>query len=174
MIGSTIVRTRRRLALGLAAALLAAIPAALAVPAAAQGGDAKLDAIEQSALDGVNAERRAAGLPALVCTPELCRLARSFSRDMVERHYFGHQDPEGRRVDSRADAAGIHWRSVGENIARNRGFKDPATVAVREWMKSAGHRENILDARYLETGIGVWVSPDRTIYFTQVFILRSQ
>jgi uncharacterized protein YkwD len=156
-----------------AALLLALAPAALAAPASAQNDDGNLTAIEQSALDGVNAERRAAGLEPLVCTPELCRMARSFSRDMAERHFFDHQDPDGRRVDARADQAGIHWRSVGENIARNRGFKDPAAVAVREWMKSSGHRQNILDARYLETGVGAWVAPDKTVYFTQVFVLRS-
>ncbi len=132
-----------------------------------------LDRLERTALDGVNAERAAAGLPPLECTVELCRLARLYSRDMVERHYFAHSDPEGRMVDARADGAGIHWRSVGENIARNRGFKDPAEVAVREWMKSEGHRENILDARYRETGIGVWVAPDKTVYFTQIFLTRS-
>jgi len=170
MTGRSITHGTRR---ALAALLLVLTPAALAAGAAAQNDDSQLSAIEQSALDGVNAERRAAGLDPLVCTPELCRLARSFSRDMVERHFFNHQDPDGRRVDVRADQAGIHWRSVGENIARNRGFKDPASVAVREWMKSEGHRQNILDARYLETGIGAWVGPDKTVYFTQVFVLRS-
>ena len=167
--GSIMFRTRR----ALAAALLALATAALAAPAVGQEDDGKLNAIEQEALDEVNAERQAAGLTPLVCTPELCRLARSDSRDMVERHFFDHQDPDGRRVNERADQAGIQWRSVGENIARNRGFKDPAAVAVREWMKSAGHRENILDARYLETGIGAWIAPDKTVYFTQVFMVRS-
>ena len=142
-------------------------------PAVASGPeDTRLDALEQAALDGVNAERREAGLTPLVCTPELCRLARTYSRDMVERHFFAHADPEGRTVNARADGAGIPWRSVGENIARNRGFRDPAEVAVREWMKSEGHRENILDAGYLETGIGVWVAPDHTVYFTQIFLTR--
>ena len=166
---SIMVRTRR----ALAAVMLAIAPVALAAPAAAQNDDSKLTQIEQSALDEVNAERSSAGLSPLVCTPELCHIARSFSRDMVERHFFNHQDPDGRRINERADQAGVHWRSVGENIARNRGFKDPASVAVREWMKSEGHRQNILDARYLETGIGAWVGPDKTVYFTQVFVLRS-
>jgi uncharacterized protein YkwD len=146
--------------------------ARIATPSEAAVDDAALDRIEQAALAGINAERRAAGLEPLACTPELCRLARTYSRDMVERHYFAHADPDGRTVEARADGAGIAWRSVGENIARNRGFKDPADVAVREWMKSEGHRENILDARFLETGIGVWVAPDKTYYFTQIFLTR--
>lgn len=136
--------------------------------------DAALDRLEQDALAGINAERAAAGLPPLSCTPELCRIARTYSREMVDRHFFAHADPDGATVETRADGAGIRWRSVGENIARNRGFKDPAVVAVREWMKSEGHRENILDARFRETGIGVWVAPDKTVYFTQIFVTRSQ
>jgi uncharacterized protein YkwD len=175
---------RRRVLLAAGLALAAAAPAAAGQagstprpaiarasgPAAAAADDGRLDAIERAALDGVNAERRAAGLPPLVLTPELCRLARIYSRDMAERRYFDHTDPEGRKVDARADGAGIRWRNVGENIARNRGFKDPARIAVREWMKSEGHRENILDTRYRETGIGVWVGPDKTVYFTQIFL----
>ncbi len=135
--------------------------------------DKKLEKLEEKALDGINDERESAGLPPLVCTPELCRIARAYSRDMVERHYFGHSDPEGKMVDSRTTVAGIPWRNVGENIARNRGFKDPAEIAVREWMKSEGHRENILDPKFMETGIGVWVAPDKTVYFTQIFVRRS-
>ena len=51
---------------------------------------------------------------------------------------------------------------------------DPAGVVVREWMKSQGHRDNILDTRFVETGIGVFVGPDRTVYFTQIFLRRTQ
>ena len=160
--------------------MLAALASALALaPAHAarpdQGDDdEKLQSLERTALEGINAERAAAGLPPLVPSTELSRLARAYSRDMAERRYFGHSDPEGRRVVDRTTNAGIPWRSVGENIARNRGFKDPAGVAVREWMKSEGHRGIILDSRYVETGIGVWVGPDRTVYFTQIFLTRSR
>jgi uncharacterized protein YkwD len=138
------------------------------------GGDDDLATLEVAALEGINAERRAAGLPPLVASSELSRLARAYSRDMAERRFFSHSDPDGLGVVDRTTKAGISWKNVGENIARNRGFKDPAAVAVREWMKSEGHRGNVLDSRFEETGIGAWVGPDRTVYFTQIFLRRSQ
>ena len=154
-------------------------PPARAVSVAAvppQPSDAgQLSAVEQEAIDGVNRERRAAGLPPLVVAPDLCRVARAYSREMAEKHFFDHMDPAGHMVSDRADEAGIaQWRTIAENIARNRGFQDPATVAVREWMKSEGHRENILDDRFQETGLGVWVAPDKTVYFTQIFMTRNE
>src|SRR5262245_20750776 len=65
--------------------------ARIATPVDNAVDDAGLERIEQAALASVNAERAAAGLPPLECTPELCRIARTYSRDMVERHYFSHQ-----------------------------------------------------------------------------------
>jgi uncharacterized protein YkwD len=153
--------------------LLMLVAACAVLTARASDGEALTD-LERVALEGVNAERLAAGLPPLEISPELMRIARAYSRDMAERRFFSHSDPDGRRIEDRTTVAGIGWRNVGENIARNRGFKDPASVVVREWMKSQGHRDNILDARYAETGIGVFVGPDRTVYFTQIFLRRNQ
>ena len=136
-------------------------------------GEAQIADVERVIADLINAERSAKGLPSLAVSPELARLARQYSRDMAERRYFAHIDPEGKRVGARVDeSCGIVWTTVGENIARNRGFDDPAGVAVREWMRSEGHRENILSGKFRETGIGVWVGPDNTVYFTQIFLTR--
>lgn len=133
----------------------------------------KLRDMEDEALEEVNDERRDAGVPLLVVASDLNRIARDYSREMVERGFFAHQDPDGLRIDARASHAGIAWQFIGENIARNRGFRNPANTAVKEWMKSAGHRENILNERFTETGIGAWVAPDKTVYFTQIFVLRT-
>jgi uncharacterized protein YkwD len=163
---------RRGAVRGLVAAL--ALFAMLSPAAAASRetpDDRAVAEIERTTLEAINAERRANGLPPLALSPELCRLARAFSRDMVERRFFDHVDPDGKHVQERTDRAGIkRWLSVGENIARNRGFKDPVATAVRDWMRSEGHRDNILDEDYTETGVGVWIAPDRTVYFTQIFL----
>jgi uncharacterized protein YkwD len=39
-------------------------------------------------------------------------------------------------------------------------------------MRSQGHRENLLDTRWKESGIGIAVASDGSYYFTQVFLLR--
>jgi uncharacterized protein YkwD len=138
-------------------------------------GALDLRALETVIAQQINAERSAQGLPPLRISDELSEIARRYSRDMVERRFFAHEDPDGRRVPGRVESAGIlNWAEVAENIARNHGFDDPAEVAVREWMKSRDHRTNILDGRYRETGIGVWVAPDNTVYFTQIFLTRKE
>jgi uncharacterized protein YkwD len=136
--------------------------------------DPKLDALEHVAIGQINEERRSIGVNDLVVSPELSRIARQYCRDMAERRFFAHLDPDGKMVYDRAARGGVSdWTNIAENIARNRGFDDPAAVAVREWMKSQGHRDNILNARFVETGLGAWVGPDRTVYFAQIFIRRS-
>lgn len=76
-------------------------------------------------------------------------------------------------VNNRADLLGIrNWRSIGENIAYNRGYDNPAEFTVGCWMKSDSHRENLLDNRWKESAIGVAVANDGSFYFTQVFLLR--
>ncbi|MGI8494448.1 MAG: CAP domain-containing protein [Pyrinomonadaceae bacterium] len=39
-------------------------------------------------------------------------------------------------------------------------------------MLSPSHKENILDKRWKETGIGIAIASDGTYFFTQVFILK--
>lgn len=179
----------RRAVSAVLGAALAAIVFASAVPAArAAGGEdhkkkaasadrpaGALDvaALEQAVAAEINAERAKQGLAPLALSPELSRLARFYSKEMVEEKFFDHRDPAGTYVRNRVESVGVtNWTNVGENLARNQGFGDPATVAVTEWMKSQGHRQNILNDKYRETGIGVWVAPDKTVYFTQIFLTR--
>jgi uncharacterized protein YkwD len=182
------ISTFRALLAGLSAGLVAL---AVAGPATgAQGGATpapvvrapgprevavSLDELEWSVVDAINAERALQGLPALVVSQDLCEAARAYSREMAEARFFGHVDPSGRTVSDRVESAGIgDWKNLGENIARNRGFGDPAHAAVREWMKSEPHRVNALSGRFRETGVGVFVGPDDTYYFTQIFMVRKR
>jgi len=48
-------------------------------------------------------------------------------------------------------AAGISYRTAGENIAGN----PSAAGAMRAWMNSPGHRANILNPNFTRIGIGV-------------------
>jgi uncharacterized protein YkwD len=67
--------------------------------------------------------------------------------------------------------AGLGFREVAENIASNRNVDDPVRTAVEAWMDSSGHRANILNPRVAETGLGVAVDGDGTLFFTQLFYL---
>ncbi|MEO7659119.1 MAG: CAP domain-containing protein, partial [Pyrinomonadaceae bacterium] len=78
------------------------------------------------------------------------------------------------KVDDRADQFGLNdWRRIGENIAWVMGHADPAVRVVECWMRSPGHRNNILDSNFREAGLGLAVANDGKYYFTQVFVKRK-
>ncbi|MGY1857073.1 CAP domain-containing protein [Modestobacter sp. SYSU DS0290] len=119
---------------------------------------------EQQVLDLVNAERAAAGCPAVAADPGLAGVARAHSEDMRDRGFFSHVDPDGRDPFARARAAGIqHARA--ENIAY--GQPDAAAV-MTAWMNSPGHRANILDCQLGTLGVGVAQGPGGP-WWTQLF-----
>ena len=124
--------------------------------------------MERETENAVNRVRAQHGLRPLVPLPALITAARDHSEDMVERSYFDHEDPDGRRVADRVKAAGVSWSKVSENLAMNSGAEDPVARAVQGWMESPGHRANILDPKVTHTGVGI--AEDGGAYtFTQVF-----
>jgi uncharacterized protein YkwD len=128
--------------------------------------------IERRAFDLINRERSAKGEEPLVWDEELCRMARQHSEDMARQDFFSHGGPDGDTVD-RARALGIRgWRALGENIAYNQGFDDPAGFAVERWMGSVKHRANILSEMFTRSGLGIARAADGRIFFTQVFVAR--
>lgn len=135
---------------------------------------AAVSSAEREAFDLINKKRSDAGLEPLAWNEQLAALAREHSDDMAQFKYFSHKGTDGTMVDARADKLGImNWSAIGENIAFNRGYSDAPSFAVTCWMDSPGHRQNILDKRWNQSGIGVAILPDGTYYFTQVFLLRD-
>ncbi len=127
--------------------------------------------LEQMIFLEINQKRAENGLTALVWDEEVAKVARLHSANMAKYNFFSHTGLDGLRVDSRARAVGVSkWHAIGENIAYNRGFKEPDTTAVTGWLSSASHRENLLSSVWRKTGIGVVGTSDGTYYVTQVFI----
>ncbi|NKY16762.1 CAP domain-containing protein, partial [Streptomyces somaliensis] len=108
-------------------------------------------------VDLVNAERAEAGCPALRVDARLQRAARGHADDMASRDYYAHDTPEGRSAGDRIEAADYRGSTWAENI--HRGPEDPDT-AVRDWMKSPGHRANILNCAFRDIGVGVTLRPN--------------
>ncbi|MBC8140743.1 MAG: CAP domain-containing protein, partial [Armatimonadetes bacterium] len=125
--------------------------------------------METVVLAKVNQQRVKYGLPTLVTNPLLTQAARDQSKWMAKNNAVAHTDLQGRNVGDRAQDAGyLYYTILGENLAMNSGFAKPVETAVAGWMKSTGHRDNILLAEYTETGIGVCIK-GKEIYITQVF-----
>lgn len=130
--------------------------------------------LEKKVFELINEERADNNLPELDWSDEVAEIARLHSENMANFKFFSHQDLDGWMVNDRADALGINkWRAIGENIAFNRGYNNPAESAVERWMQSATHRENLLNNRWKESGIGIAIAEDGTYYFTEVFLLRK-
>ncbi|MFJ9817873.1 CAP domain-containing protein [Streptomyces sp. NPDC101151] len=108
-------------------------------------------AAEAEVLKLVNEERAKVGCSALSANSSLTKLAEALSGDMAGRDFFDHTDPDGAGPWDRAAKAGIVGLG-GENIAR--GQADAAAV-MEAWMKSPGHRANILNCDFKTLGVGV-------------------
>lgn len=135
---------------------------------------AYIEELEKSAFDLINRQREANGLKSLIWSEEAAKTARMHSQSMANNNFFSHKGLDGRTVDDRAVASGLKfWLSIGENIAFSRGYANPSESAVEMWMKSSGHRGNILNKGWKETGVGIAVAPDNAYYFTQVFFCPS-
>jgi len=142
------------------------------VPSARPSAE-KIIELEKLAFSLINAKRAEIGLTALGWSDDVAKVARLHSENMAKFRFFSHRGIDGKMVNDRADQLGVSkWTAMGENIAYNRGFKDPIATAVEKWMESQSHRENLLNNRWKESAIGIAVSDDGTFYFTQVFMKK--
>lgn len=133
---------------------------------------ALISRLERQAFDVLNRKRIENGLSPLVWSEDMARVARAHSQEMARFKFFSHAGRNGSMVDDRAEAFGFKkWKAIGENIAYNRGYENPAEVACERWMQSISHRENILSPRWQAAGIGVAITAEGTHYFTEVFIV---
>jgi uncharacterized protein YkwD len=99
----------------------------------------------------VNVHRQSQGLDSLTLHDALADVATAHSRDMRDRGFFSHTNPDGESPFDRMAEAGISFRSAGENIAR--GYPTASGV-LEAWINSPGHRANIETAGFSHHGIG--------------------
>jgi uncharacterized protein YkwD len=145
--------------------------------------------------DLINQERIKNGLSSMSWNQELASIAREHSKDMATRHYFSHDDLEGRDFNYRYNNAdfrcsvptGKGYFALGaENIFQNNLYdsityingvpvynwntqQEIAESTVRGWMSSEGHKENILTPYWKSEGIGIAISDDDKVYITEDF-----
>lgn len=124
-----------------------------------------LSAAQQNVLRLTNAERTKAGLPELRVHPALSRAAQDYATLMAVRGHFSHTGPDGSQPSDRAQRTGYPSRYCGENIAMG---QRTAQEVVEGWMRSTGHRENILRPQYQEIGVG-----QTGCYWVQLFGSRA-
>jgi uncharacterized protein YkwD len=99
------------------------------------------------------------GLPLLKENAKLRKAAAGHASEMVDEGYFDHMSSNGDTFADRILGAGYAKRtdgwSLGENLAWGTGQESTAAGVMAAWMKSTGHKANILKRSYEEIGIGV-------------------
>lgn len=109
------------------------------------------EAIAQDLFTRVNAERRSRGLAPLEWSDDLARLASDWSSQMARSGRFVHRD-----LDAARSRPGIgQFSALGENIAWVSGYEDDGYELHIGWMRSEGHRRNLLQPGFDTIGIGV-------------------
>jgi uncharacterized protein YkwD len=106
---------------------------------------------EQELIDLINQERQKAGLFSLKIDVRLMKAARQHSLKMATKNFFSHAGYDASSLRDKFARAGYPMTIGAENIAAV--HATPVNV-VRAWMRSPGHRANILNKSVREIGIG--------------------
>jgi uncharacterized protein YkwD len=127
----------------------------------AQAGRVPTRRLMRSTLCLLNNVRRGRHLPRLRLNAELSAAATRQGRDMLKRRYFAHEGPSGPTLTDRILRSGYLRRfgawTLGENIGWGwRSYGTPRAI-VAGWMRSPGHRRNIVSRKFRDIGIAVIV-----------------
>jgi uncharacterized protein YkwD len=126
--------------------------------------------IEKEVFQLINLKRVEKGLSELKWDEKISKIARDHSEKMAIHGFFSHFGLNGNTVDERAIRLGVNdWSGIGENIAYCKGITNPSGFAVEGWMKSEGHKRNLLNSSWQKSGLGVAITEDGKYFFTQVF-----
>ena len=114
-------------------------------------------ALERQVLELINQQRAQGGCDPLVMQRQLSAAAQSHANAMAMKNFFGHASRNGTKFSSRIKAQGYRGRKYAENIAA--GYASAEKV-VSIWMNSSGHRVNIMNCAFTETGIALAYQED--------------
>ena len=99
----------------------------------------------------VNEKRRSMGCAELKWDSRVAAIALDHSADMVSRHFFSHTNPDKKGPSERLQESSLSFSSAAENLARH---AKTAQEAFDAWLRSPGHRRNMLDNRFTRHGVG--------------------
>lgn len=124
-------------------------------------------AVSQSILDLTNQARRQANQGKLTLSESLSAAAQRHANDLAQGAPFSHQGSDGSTMVDRVKGAGYDYWSIAENIYYQSPSNRPER-AVQGWLKSPGHRRNLLSGKFTEIGIG-YASNGGRHFYVQVF-----
>lgn len=121
------------------------------------------DDAEAQIFAALNQSRAEAGVPPLKLDPKLTDAARKHSLLLAKRHVLSHQFPGEPPLTERLASASLVFTAAAENVGMNTELSDVNDMFLR----SPGHRANLLNPAYDAAGIGVvhvgpsyWITED--------------
>lgn len=99
-----------------------------------------------------NKERSANNLQILNENKILDNVANNKAKDILEKQYFAHTNPDGKPFYKWVEEGGYNYNYAGENLAID---FDESEEILNAWMGSPAHRDNIINNNYTEIGIGI-------------------
>lgn len=115
-------------------------------------------------LNYINVERINHGLKSVEINEELNILAQNHTDDMHARYFFSHVNPDGETPNDRRLDLGIPTK-VGENLAHSPSLY----FAHNALMRSAIHRENILNDNWDTVGLGITLDDNDYLLVAEEF-----
>jgi len=112
----------------------------------------------------VNIERDRAGLPRLEANDSIMQAAQIRAIELAA--HYSHERPDGSRWVTVFEQADVSQRPSGENIHR---AMHSAESAMNGWMRSEGHRNNILREQATTIGVGFYRDEAGRLFWVQVF-----
>ncbi len=121
---------------------------------------ANLALVRAAVLCLINTERAQNGREPLKANPQLEAAAQSHGKEMIALNYFDHISPSGETPVERIRATGYVPSSevgyvLGENLAWGTLTLSTPEAIVKAWIASPEHLANILEGKYVDTGIDV-------------------
>lgn len=160
-------------------------------------GDDKPCQIQKQVHKLVNEVRQKENVSILIHDQKLSNIAFNHSKDMDKRNFIGHVNPDNLSVTERGENAeyecykfhGIGLeKGLAENIYQTSLYKkgvvlkagdkpfytwfsveEIANNTVESWLKSDGHRKNLLSGNYTRHGLGVAITDNNSVLVTEVF-----
>jgi uncharacterized protein YkwD len=78
--------------------------------------------------------------------------AQTKAEDMAKRQYFAHFGPDGQTPWEFFETAGYDYEIAGENLAIT---NESEQKVIDGWMNSTTHKDNLLNSKYTDFGIGI-------------------
>lgn len=140
------------------------ILAVVASPALAQKRKPKVDLPYLVELH--NKERAKAKLGPLKVNDKLTAAAEVQAKDMADHEKISHEGTDGSDPAKRILAQGYKFERIGENVAQG---QINATAAMKAWMLSPHHKEEILRPEFTEIGVACKISANGIPFWAAEF-----